>query len=186
MTAPSSVGPDDPLAAIDAAERGTLASIADHYIPGAHGMPSAAEVLTDERLAFVLRARPDLVEPLRAALRPELGAAVEARLERLARDEPANLGALQLVIVSGYYTDRRVRDLIGYPGQMAIEVKSWIFPPYLEDGLIDAVLARGPVWRDPSTGSRAVAVGAPKTYEERTWSTAAGSPEGGQDGDDGA
>jgi len=27
---------------------------------------------------------------------------------------------------------------------------------YLEEGLIDAVLARGPVWRDPRTGKRAV------------------------------
>ena len=188
MTAPStsSMKPGDSPAAIDTAERSILASIADYYIPGAHGMPSAAEVLTDDRLAFVLRARPDLVEPLRAALRPELGDGVEARLETLAKEEAAKLGALQLVIVSGYYTDRRVRDLIGYPGQIAIEVKSWLYPAYLEEGLIDAVLARGPVWRDPATGQRAIATGAPKTYEERTWSTAAGSPEGGHDGDDGA
>ena len=66
-----------------------------------------------------------------------------------------NLAALQLVIVGGYYTDKRVRELIGYPGQMAIEVRSWLVPEYLEEGLIDAVLARGPVWRDPRTGQRA-------------------------------
>jgi hypothetical protein len=28
-------------------------------------------------------------------------------------------------------------------------------PPYLEEGLIDAVVARGPTWRDPATGRRA-------------------------------
>ena len=59
------------------------------------------------------------------------------------------------MIVGGYYTDKRVRELIGYPGQEAIEVKSWLVPQYLEEGLIDAVLARGPVWRDPTTGQRA-------------------------------
>jgi hypothetical protein len=158
-------------------ERATFAAIADHLIPAAHGMPSAAEIVTDDRLRFVLRARPDLAAPLRAALRPDLGTDVAERLARLA-DEPTNLSALQLTIVSGYYTDKRVRELIGYPGQMALEIRSWEYPVYLEEGLIDAVLARGPVWRDPATGQRAVADGAPRSYAER-WSA-----EGGDNGRD--
>jgi hypothetical protein len=173
----------DPLTALDAAERATLAAIADTLIPAAHGMPSAAEILTDDRLRFVLTARPDLLDTLRPTLRPDLGDDVAARLETLGRDEPAALGALQLVIVSGYYTDKRVRELIGYPGQTAIELRSWELPGYLEEGLIDAVLARGPVWRDPATGRRAVDDGAPRTYAER-WTTEPGSPEGGPDGHD--
>jgi hypothetical protein len=173
----------DPLAGLDAASRGRLAAVADLLIPAAHGMPSAADVLGEDRLAFVLRARPDLIEPLQQALRPELGDVPQARLDALA-EEPLNLGALQLVIVAGYYTDRGVRDLIGYPGQMAIEVKSWLYPTYLEEGLIDAVLARGSVWRDPATGTRAVVSGASRSYEERTWEQAA-EPQGGSDGGDG-
>jgi hypothetical protein len=157
---------------LSAEERTTFAAIADHLIPAAHGMPSAAEVVNDDRLRFVLRARPDLAEPLREALRPDLGPDVSERLARLA-DEPTNLSALQLAIVSGYYTDKRVRELIGYPGQMAIEIRSWEYPIYLEEGLIDAVLARGPVWRDPKTGQRAVADRAPRTYAER-WSAEGG------------
>jgi hypothetical protein len=182
----------DPLAVIDVGERQTLAAIADRLIPAAEEMPSAGEVLDDARLRFVLNARPDLVEPLRAALRPDLGGDVEARLEALGREEPANVGALQLVIVAGYYTDARVRELIGYPGQMALELRSWEYPVYLEEGLIDAVLARGPVWRDPATGQRAVVASAPRTYAERyamgestaasteASSTDAAPPEGGQ------
>jgi hypothetical protein len=173
----------DPLASLDGAERATLSAIADRLIPAAHGMPSAADVLDDARLRFVLNARPDLLEPLRAALRPELGDDPGTRLETLGRDEPSQLGAMQLVIVAGYYTDARVRELIGYPGQMALEVRSWEYPAYLEEGLIDAVLARGPVWRDPATGQRAVDAGAPRTYAER-WSTDPGAPEGGHDGRD--
>ena len=185
MTAGSSraANPADAAASLDAAERATLSAIADRLIPAAHGMPSAADVLDDARLRFVLNARPDLLEPLRAALRPELGDDPGARLETLGRDEPSTLGALQLVIVAGYYTDARVRELIGYPGQMAIEIRSWEYPVYLEEGLIDAVLARGSVWRDPATGQRAVDTGVPRTYAER-WSTDAGSPEGGHDGRD--
>ena len=144
----------DPLASLDTTEVATLRAVADRLIPAAGDMPSAADVLSDARLRFVLNARPDLLGPLRAALRPELGDDVAARLETLGRDEPATLYGLQLVIVGGYYTDTQVRDLIGYPGQMALELRSWEYPAYLEEGLIDAVLTRGPVWRDPSTGAR--------------------------------
>ena len=163
---------------IDLDMRQVLAAVADHFIPAANEMPSAAEVVDDARVRFVLNARPDLTAPLRAALRPGLGD-VPSRLEALGRDEPGNLSALQLVIVGGYYTDKRVRELIGYPGQMAIEVKSWLYPAYLEEGHIDAVLARGPVWRDPSTGQRAVATEQPRTYAER-YSADAPPPKGGQ------
>jgi hypothetical protein len=139
-------------------------------------MPSAADIVTPDRLRFVLNSRPDLLEPLKAALRPELGADVSARLAKLA-NEPTNLSTLQLVIVAGYYTDRRVRELIEYPGQEAIDVKSWVVPPYIEEGLIDAVLARGSVWRDPQTGQRAVVQNTPTTYAERFTAVAAESLE---------
>jgi hypothetical protein len=161
-------------------ERATFAAIADHLIPAAHGMPSSAEVVTNDRLQFVLRSRPDLGEPLKAALRPELGADVADRLASLA-DEPTNLSALQLAVVAGYYTDARVRELIEYPGQMAIELRSWEYPTYLEEGLIDAVVARGSVWRDPATGKRAADSSVPRTYAERF---SADTPEGGTDGHD--
>ena len=183
--APHDVLRDDPLVAVAADARARFAAIADRLIPAAHGMPSAAEIVRDDRLRFVLRARPDLAEPFAAALRPELGDDVEARLAALGADEPANLAALQLVLVGGYYTDKGVREGIGYPGQMAIEVRSWEIPPYLEEGLIDAVLARGQVWRDPATGQRAVVEGSMQTYAERYWPTER-RPEGGHDGGDGA
>jgi hypothetical protein len=171
----------DAVQALDATERATLAAVADRLIPAAHGMPSAAEILTDERVRFVLTARPDLLAPIRSALRADLGDDPEARLDTLGRSDPAALGALQLAIVAGYYTDKRVRELIGYPGQEALTIRTWELPPYLEEGLIDAVLARGPVWRDPSTGRRAVVAGAPRTYAERF----AAPPEGATDGHDG-
>ena len=173
-----------PATSLTAAELATFGAIAGYLIPAAHGMPSAAEVVNADRLDFVLRARPDLFEPLQAALRSDLGSDVQARLEALAHEE-ANLAALQLVIVGGYYTDKRVRELIGYPGQMAIEVKSWLVPQYLEEGLIDAVLALGPKWRDPQTGTRAVIENHPMTYAERFTDTAPESESESQGGTDG-
>jgi hypothetical protein len=173
---------DDALA-LTGDELATLRQVAGTLIPAAHGMPSAADVVTDERLRFVLNARPDLLDPIHAALRGDLGPDVRARIDRLGADEPGTLSALQLVIVGAYYTDRDVRDRIGYPGQVAITIRSWEYPPYLEEGLIDAVLARGPVWRDPATGRRAEIANAPMTYAER-YAAAAEASEGETHGND--
>ena len=51
--------PDDLVASLTADERAALAAVADRLIPAAHDMPSAADVLTDDRLRFVLAARPE-------------------------------------------------------------------------------------------------------------------------------
>lgn len=170
------------VSVLTAEERALLASVADHLIPAAHGMPSAAEVLTDDRLRFVFNARPDLVDKVRTALAAGLAEDPAARVAALEASDPAALGALQLAIVAGYYTDKDVRERIGYPGQIALTIRSWEVPPYVEEGLIDRVLARGAVWRDPATGKRAVVPNAPRTYAERF----AAPPEGATDGHDGA
>jgi hypothetical protein len=140
----------DPLDTLDAQRRTVFTRIADHLIPEAHGMPSAGDVVGDARLRFVLRARPDLVEPLRAALRAALGDDPAARLATLERDEPDHHAALLLTVVGGYYTDADVRARLNYPGQEARQLYSWKVPDFIEEGLSDQVLAR-----DPATGRRA-------------------------------
>lgn len=134
---------------LDPARRTALGAVADELIPAAHGMPSAGSVLDLRRIEFVLCARPDLLKPLSDALRPELGDTPRQRLTALA-DEPDNLAALQLAVVAGYYSDADVRDRIGYPGQIARPVHAFDYPEYVDEGLIDRVIERGQVWRDPS------------------------------------
>jgi hypothetical protein len=151
----SAVFAPDPLTAFDDDRRAAFTAVADLLIPEAHGMPSAGAIVGDARLRFVLNARPDLVEPLRQALRPELGDDPAIRLATLERGEPERHSALLLVVVGGYYTDKDVRDRLGYPGQVAKTLYSWQYPAYLEEGLTDQVLARGPIWRNPATGRRA-------------------------------
>ncbi len=145
----------DPLDTLDADRRAVFTALAGYLIPEAHGMPSAGDVVGDVRLRFVLRARPDLVEPLRAALRAELGDDPAARLATLERDEPDHHAAVLLAVVGGYYTDADVRERLRYPGQEAKTLYSWKVPDFIEEGLTDQVLARGPIWRDPVTGHRA-------------------------------
>jgi hypothetical protein len=144
-------------AGLDADRRALFAAVADHLIPAAHGMPSAGDVVGEARIRFVLGARPDLAEPLRGSLRPDLGADPAARLAALERDEPDQHAALIQAVVFGYYTDADVRERLGYPGQVAKQLYSWQYPEYLAEGLIDKVIARGPVWKDPATGRLAEA-----------------------------
>ncbi|HXX61939.1 MAG TPA: hypothetical protein VEI48_11715, partial [Candidatus Sulfotelmatobacter sp.] len=161
-------GMSDLLDGFDTAQRATLTALAAHLIPAAHGMPSAGHVIDDRRLRFVLEARPDLVEPLRLALRSGLPDAPADRVAVLARDEPDVHGALLLVIVGAYYTDKVVRERLRYPGQEAKVLQSWKYPVYLEEGLLDGVQARGAIWRDPATGRTAIeARPAPSAPSER-------------------
>lgn len=145
----------DPLDRLDVERRAIFAAVADHLIPEAYGMPSAGTVVDDARLRFVLGARPDLLESLLGALRPELGPDPAVRLAALERDAPVLHGAILLAVVGGYYTDGDVRERLGYPGQVAKQLYSWKYPDFMEEGLTDQVLARGPIWRDPATGRRA-------------------------------
>ncbi len=52
-----------------------------------------------------------------------------------------------LVVTAAYYLSPKVRRSIGYPGQRPHEV----FPDQAEhdlrDGILDPVIARGPIWR---------------------------------------
>ena len=134
----------------DAERRAAFAALADALIPAAHGMPSAGTVVDDARVGFVLGARPDLADPLWAALDPDLGDRPATRIETLEHERPDLLAVLQLVVVAGYYADPAVREMIGYPGQTARPVQALDFPPYIAEGLLDRVIERGPIWRDPS------------------------------------
>ena len=73
------------------------------------------------------------------------------RLAALTEHDPEALDALELVIVAAYYTDAGVRERLGYQGQVAKAVNALDYPTYLEEGLLDRVIERGPTWRDPGT-----------------------------------
>jgi hypothetical protein len=142
-----------PSLEIDADRLATLTMVADHLIPAAHGMPSAAEIVTGSQVRFVLRSRPDLAAPLHRALRPELDPDPRGRLDGLAEHDPEAHAAVQLTVVAGYYTDPEVRARIGYPGQESRPVNALDYPAYVAEGLLDAVLRRGSIWRDPHAQS---------------------------------
>ena len=133
--------------------RQRLARIADELIPAGEGMPAAGEVdVGGTQLDLVLRTLPDLQPHLVRALTwsepPHSGIELVSRLQVEDADAYA---ALTVVIVGAYYTHSEVRRLLGYPGQLGKPVLIE-YPEYVTEGLLDAVLERGPIYRNPEDG----------------------------------
>lgn len=133
---------------IDEGLRARLRTVADVLIPEAYGMPAASAVgVADAQLDRVVAARPDLGDALPEALAHVDLDDVEASLERLHAGDPALHDQLLLAIVGGYYIHPDVRERLAYDGQVPVEVRPEIIPAYVEEGLLDAVVRRGPIYR---------------------------------------
>ena len=126
---------------ISAALRARLAGLADALVPAAGGMPAASEVgVAGVLLDRVLGVRPDLAAPLRAVLE-RAGDDPVLTLDELARDDRPGLRALRWVAGGGYYLSDDVRARLDYPGTVATPVRALAFPEYLEEGLLDHLVA---------------------------------------------
>lgn len=128
-------------------DRERLGELADALIPAESGMPSASQAgALGEWLDAVLAARPDLAAPLTALPASVPGVPAAEAVAMLPERDPAGWSALTAAVTAAYYMNPQVRERTGYAGQRAIP-----FDPdheeYLEDGLLDSVKARGPVYR---------------------------------------
>ena len=128
--------------------RERLAELADALIPGEAGMPSASEAgAVGEWLDAVLAARPDFETPLAGLAGSTAGMTAAQAIAALPDRDPAGWSALTSAVVAAYYMNPDVCERIGYAGQRAIPLDPDAPPDYLEDGLLDSVRARPPVYR---------------------------------------
>ncbi len=133
---------------IDASQRSTLAALADVLVPAAEGMPAASEVgVAGEGLDRVLRVRPDLEADLSRVLEAGTGPDPAEHIRDLQRDDPAGFEALATTVTGAYYTDKRVRELIGYPGQLYDRQRLQRDQIDASDPMLQRVVGRGPVYR---------------------------------------
>jgi hypothetical protein len=129
--------------------RRRLAHIADCLIPPVDGMPAPSAVgVAGRQLDLVLASRPDLAGDLHRALEQAAGVTQPLEwIERLAREDPAGHEALATAIVAGYYLHPEVMRRLGYPGQIPEPVRPDVLPDYVEEGLLERVYERGPIYR---------------------------------------
>jgi hypothetical protein len=129
--------------------REQLRELADELIPAGSGMPSASQAgVADRYLDELLQARPDLAEPLEAALRQVEGLAPGAAIARLRDAHPEGWGVLTAIVPGAYFLNPEIRAAIGYPG---LEARPIGDRNDYED-LLDSVIARGAVYRPTPRG----------------------------------
>jgi hypothetical protein len=127
-------------------ERGQLARLADVLIPAAEGHLSASQAgVAEEGLRAVLAARPDLAAPLRTLLIKTQGQEPAVAIAGLQASDPAAFAVLAEVAASAYFLNPQVQAAIGYRGQTPRPMDPR--PDYMDDGLLDSVIRRGPVFR---------------------------------------
>ena len=129
-----------------------LRRLGDALAPASEAMPSFSEADKSGRfLIGAFEALPHLgPHALKAA--DALGdRPPKEYLERLSSDEPETFSALHLILVGAYLINRRVWKRLGYPGRKPTPILDDEADHYLEGGLLDSVIARGPTFR-PTPG----------------------------------
>jgi hypothetical protein len=129
--------------------RAWLAEVADLLIPAAGDMPAASEMdVAGRQLDVVLGARPDLVRHLLRGWNTTAGSDPAETARLLPELDPEAYDAVRLVVAGGYYIHPRVRKLLRYTGQEPRTVRVDQVPEYLEDGTLERVMERGPIYRE--------------------------------------
>ena len=130
----------------DAAQRTVLAGLADVLIPAGDGMPSAsAAAVAEHGLNQVLAAVPSLGASLADVLAKAKGREPAEVIASLARTDPAAYGILTEVVTAAYFMNPDVRQAVGYTGQGPSPLDPRV--DYMEDGLLESVIKRGPIYR---------------------------------------
>lgn len=139
---------DVPAEGFDDALRDRLERIADVLVPAYRGMPAASSVgITAGLLDRALRARPDLAEDCRRAVTACADPPSPEALEQLAEADPGGFSAVMVLVLGGYYISSEVRKVLHYAGQEALRIDIGELPAYIEEGLLDEVIDRGPIYR---------------------------------------
>jgi hypothetical protein len=136
---------------LDAAQRAVLAGLADVLIPASDGMPSAsAGAVAEEGLNQVLAAVPSLEASLADVLVRAKGREPIEFIASLARTDPSAYGVLTEVVTAAYFMSPDVRKAVGYTGQGPSPLDPRV--DYMEDGLLESVIKRGPIYRPTPKG----------------------------------
>lgn len=140
----------DSVNELPAEARAWVAEIADALIPEGEGMPSASKAGVSGRLLDnVLKARPSLARAVISGWTITEGLPPEEALSILRESDPAVYRDLLTTVTGAYYANPDVRQRLNYGGQVPGPIRVDILPEFVSEGLLDRVIARGPIFREP-------------------------------------
>lgn len=128
----------------------TLLRIADTLIPesGPHPKASAAEQF-QPYLQLALAARADVFDAVLTAVRTLTDVPdgeLHGALKKMWAEDKFTFDPLSSVIAGAYFMTPQVKKLIGYPGQHRDPAGLEDAANELETGILDPVIARGPIY----------------------------------------
>ena len=127
-------------------ERSLLATLADVLIPAGDGFPAASGAgIERDGLDQLLGYRPDLAPGLKKLLAAADGQRAGVFVVALKASDPAGFGLLAELVSGAYFLNPDVRARLNYHGQGPRPID--LRPDYLDDGLLQSVLDRGPIYR---------------------------------------
>jgi len=138
-TSPAVLAPED---------RQKLLELAEVLLVGGDGFPTPAEIdIQNEWIDRVLVAWPAITGAVEAVL--SMPGDARAIIDDLQNNQPALFSGFAMAVSAAYLMHPMVRSLLGYPGQTLREEPpsegEWEY--YLEDGMLQPVLDRGPFLR---------------------------------------
>lgn len=133
---------------LDVGQRARLAELADVLITGGLGLLSASEAKVHEKwIDRALSARPDLFDTVATVL--DAAGDPSAALKQLKQDDVNTFDSFAFVVAGAYLMNPAVCKALGLPGNAPKPRR--VLPDesdhYLEEGLLDPVVERGPIYR---------------------------------------
>ena len=123
---------------------GRFLAVADFLVPAYREMPAFSAVASPEAIRVSLNFRPDVQEAFaRGVAACTVEQTPEQNLEALSQADREAFDAITLIVAGTYYMQPAVRAAIHYPGQENVPYDPHATPPYLLDGSLGAVIARG-------------------------------------------
>jgi hypothetical protein len=135
-------------ATLTSEQRAQFAQIADILIPAYREMPSASSIgVHEELLDTVLIHRPELLEDICRGLKAIEIDCDKATVQGLYKADTSAFDAISLAASAAYYMSESTWKKLNYPGQENAPFDIESPRAYDEEGLLDKVLARGPMYR---------------------------------------
>ena len=137
------------MSPLSQAERDVLLDIADVLVPATQTMPALRDAdPTGEWLDRACAARADILPDLQRALHALADApALSTALRCLHSEDRATFDIVATIAAGTYYLVPRVRELIGYPGQVRSPAPLELAADELSDEIFDGAMSYGGSYR---------------------------------------